>query len=467
MYNTQTIIAEVTPQGNCGVSILRISGKKVFNVMKEVLKKKLIPRYALFTKFLDIDLKTLDEGIAIWFPKPYSFTGEDVLELQGHGNPILVNLLLKRILKISGIRMAQPGEFSQRAFLNKKIDLTQAESIMDLISSSSVNSLKTSLNILQGNFSKNIKKIFKEIKKFHIYLEGILNFPDDINNKNDIFLKKNFIIKIKNFIKILKKIYKFSKNNNYIKNGVKVIISGPPNSGKSSLFNKITKKKLSIVTNLKGTTRDLIHEYVDFKGFLVEFIDTAGIRKAKNKIEKIGIKLAKKQIKKSDLLIFVIDSSKIEKKELKKYILFLKKNNVNITSFVVSNKIDLLKKHFRNNIKNKITKKNFVIDIIYTSVKNNIGLKTLKKYIIKIIKNNISNSESEKFGLIRNRQIQEIKKILISFKKIKIFFKNNFIYYDLISEEVKTSLKHLNNILGKNVSNNVLKNIFSKFCVGK
>lgn len=452
---SDTIIAQVTPTGTGGVYILRISGKKALVVLKSVLCCLLKPRYATYLPFYGKNNEVLDKGIGIWFPSPNSYTGEDVLELQGHGNNILANLLIKRILKISNIRIARPGEFSERAFLNKKIDLIQAEAISDLINASSEAAIKASVKSLQGNFSRDINLIIKKIINLRVKISYELDFSED---NIDNYIKKNFLKKIKKIIKYLKNILFISKNGVCLNESIKVVISGFPNSGKSSLFNMLSCKESSIVTNIKGTTRDLIYNHINLNNIKVEIVDTAGIRKTKNKIEKIGISLAKKEINQADLLLFILDSSKNIEIQIKKFFK-LKKNILSqIKIILIFNKIDL-KNVNPNTILNK------KISFICISVKKKIGLKNFYKLLIRSLKK-YNNFSGENVYIARQRHIEEIK---LSIKEMLIGFKNFEIYqnYEILAYHLQNTQNFLNKITGKITSEDILNKVFSNFCIGK
>ncbi|NIH16789.1 MAG: tRNA uridine-5-carboxymethylaminomethyl(34) synthesis GTPase MnmE [Buchnera aphidicola (Periphyllus lyropictus)] len=450
-----TIISQITPPGIGGVYIIRISGKKSYLVSKCVLGKLLKPRYATYLKFLDVNKEILDQGIAIWYPSPKSFTGEDVLELQGHGNNFIANLLLKRILKIPNIRLANPGEFSKRAFLNKKIDLIQAEAISDLINANSEASVKASLKSLNGDFSKNIFKIVSKIKKFRVFLEAKLNFSEE---DIEINIRKNVLKKIIKIISYLKDILFISNNGILLKEGIKVVIAGFPNSGKSSLFNLLSKKKSSIVTNIKGTTRDLIKNNIYFNKNLIKLVDTAGFRETKDKIEKIGINLAKKEINKANILFFLIDINKNKKEQLNDFFNFIKNISSKIHILLILNKIDL------TNLNSKITQFN-KIDSIYLSIKKKIGLNIFYKYFKNTLKkfNNFSN---ESVFISRQRHIEEIKLAINEMLLAKSEWKDNE-NYEILAYFLKNTQNYLNKITGLISSDDILNDIFSNFCIGK
>ncbi len=455
MVNKETIFAQSTPIGNGGIGIIKISGKKSKQIAIKILGKIPKTRYAEYLKFKNIKGKIIDFGIAIYYKKPNSYTGEDILELHTHGGQKIIETIIENIikLKIKNTRIAKPGEFTERAFLNKKINLIQAESIHNMIYANSKYELYSAIKSFQGKSSKKIKFLIKKIKKVNILLEKEINFTEQDNQE----LHKKIKLDIKSIYKHFKLTYKiFKKNKNINNNNFKIIIVGQPNVGKSSLMNKITNKKTSIVTNIPGTTRDIIKEYFYIKNIPIQITDTAGIHKTNNKIEILGIKKIWKQIKQTQIILFLTDARNInEQNIIQEYnnIINIKKNKI---IFLIRNKIDLTQEKFK--IKKK--KKYIIINI---SIKNNIGIKKILNIIKKKIKK-INNTENN--FIVHKRQIILMKK---SLKYIQFIYNNNHISLDIILEYLLLSQQKLEELLGKNItnSNKILKNIFSKFCVGK
>ncbi|QJC37923.1 tRNA uridine-5-carboxymethylaminomethyl(34) synthesis GTPase MnmE [Enterobacteriaceae endosymbiont of Donacia bicoloricornis] len=448
-----TIIARATPPGQGSIGVIRISGDKVIDVIKYVLKLTYIkPRYAHYLPFFYKE-KIIDKGIVLWFPKPNSFTGEDILELQCHGNSILLDLLINNILNISGIRMANPGEFSKRAFLNKKFDLTQAEAIADIISANSKAAIFSAMNLMNGKLSLFLKKFTKIIINLRVKIESFLEFDYKINFST--FCKK-ILITLEDLLKFLTNIIKYVKNGIRIREGIKITLIGPPNSGKSSLMNLITNKNISIVTNIPGTTRDILHENIYIDSVPIEIIDTAGIRNTNNQIEILGIKKTLKEIKNSNYLFLVIEDkmsehnlSKIIKKYLKNFI-------KNIPVLIIRNKIDLT-----NNIPEVIYNNTYTS--IKISIKKKMGILNLIDFIKKKILN--KNTSEDQFTA-RERYLNifnSIYKHLIEGKKN--FLNTNSI--ELLAEDIRLIQKKLDSITGKFYSEDLLNSIFSQFCVGK
>ena len=316
---TDTIAAIATPPGYGGVAIIRISGPKTSEISKKILclenKKPLVPRLAHFSSFYKTsDTKEIiDEGISLFFPKPHSFTGEDVLELQGHGGPVVTNLVLKEILKL-GARIAKPGEFSERAFLNDKMDLSQAEAIADLINSSSEAAAKSAVRSMQGEFSKLINELLEKVIQLRIYVEAAIDFPEE---EVDFLSDKKIFQDLDTIIVALNKVFNQAKQGALIKEGMTVVIAGEPNAGKSSLLNTLAGKDSAIVTSIPGTTRDILKEHIQIDGLPLNIIDTAGLRKSTDPIEQEGIRRAYKEIEKADTILFLIDGSEEKNNNLK------------------------------------------------------------------------------------------------------------------------------------------------------
>lgn len=306
MQTNDTIVAQATPPGRGGVGILRVSGPKAAAVAEIVLGKIPKPRYADYLPFKDENGTTLDQGIALYFPGPNSFTGEDVLELQGHGGPVILDLLLKRILSINGLRIANPGEFSERAFLNDKLDLAQAEAIADLIDASSEQAARSAMNSLQGVFSGQVHQLVEALTHLRIYVEAAIDFPDEEID----FLSDGIIeAKLNEVIAELNTVRSQAHQGSLLREGMKVVIAGRPNAGKSSLLNALAGRDAAIVTDIAGTTRDVLREHIHIDGMPLHIIDTAGLRESTDKVERIGIERAWQEIEQADRVLFMVDGT--------------------------------------------------------------------------------------------------------------------------------------------------------------
>lgn len=452
-----TIVAQTTPTGKSGVAILRISGNKAIIIAKKILKKLPKPRYVNYVTFKNTKNQSIDQGIALWFPSPFSFTGEDVLELHSHGSPIIINLLLKEILKFSEVRIAQPGEFSKRAFLNNKIDLNQAEAIIDLINANSEYESYAAINSVKGIFSKKIKFLMHAITKLRILIEANIDFSEeDIS----ILSIKKIQKKLINIIDYINKIIKNAKFNS-CDSGIKIVITGYPNVGKSSIFNALINKKKAIITDIAGTTRDVLEETIYINNIKFNIVDTAGIRNSNNKIERIGIKKAKQEINTADHILYVIDSTKISNKYIIKNCIKLiknikSKNNISI----IRNKIDILNEKYK-----EIYLKNENITIISISTRNNIDILSLKKYLKDKFTPKFQNIEN--IFLVKERHIKILKSSKIYLRHSSLLLRSKIMNIELLAEDLRLAQLKISEISGKFTSNDLLEKIFSNFCIGK
>ena len=300
--NTDTIAAIATAPGRGGIGIIRISGPNTQAICAQITGKTLSPRFAYYGAFYETSNSTtklqLDNGIALFFPAPHSFTGEDVLELQAHGGPVLLDLLLKQVIKL-GARMARPGEFSERAFLNNKIDLTQAEATADLINSASEQAARNAYRSLQGEFSEKISSLVDSVITLRMYVEAAIDFPEE---EIDFLADGKVAIDLNAIIEQLALVFKEAKQGALLQEGMTVVIAGKPNAGKSSLLNALSGRESAIVTEIAGTTRDLLREHIQIDGMPLHIIDTAGLRESPDIVEQEGIRRAWSEIEKLSLI---------------------------------------------------------------------------------------------------------------------------------------------------------------------
>lgn len=300
-----TIAAQATAPGRGGVGIIRVSGPDALRVAREVLKLEPKPRFAHYCPFHDSDDQILDEGIALYFPNPNSFTGEDVLELQGHGGPVILDMLLKRIFAL-GVRQANPGEFSERAFLNDKLDLAQAEAIADLIDSTSEQAARSALRSLQGAFSQRVNALVESLIELRIYVEAAIDFPEE---EIDFLNDGKVTGELESITQQLSEVIREAGQGAILRDGMTVVIAGRPNAGKSSLMNVLAGRETAIVTDIAGTTRDVLKEYINIDGMPLHIIDTAGLRETDDRIEQIGVERAFKAIGEADRVLLMVDGS--------------------------------------------------------------------------------------------------------------------------------------------------------------
>ena len=278
---SDTITAQVTPPGRGGVAVVRVSGPLTRAITQTILHQELTPRVATYLPFHDEDRQVMDEGLAIFFPNPHSFTGEDVLELQGHGGPVVVDLILQSVLQL-GARMARPGEFSERAFLNGKMDLAQAEAVADLIDASSSQAARLALRSLQGEFSRAILALTERMIQLRIYIEAAIDFTDE---EIDFLADDKLTQQMTQIIHDLDQIQLNAKQGSFLREGITVVIAGAPNVGKSSLLNQLSGKDIAIVTNIPGTTRDVLRDMIVIDGMPMHIVDTAGLRDSDDVVE--------------------------------------------------------------------------------------------------------------------------------------------------------------------------------------
>jgi tRNA modification GTPase len=449
MSSSDTIIAQATPQGIGGVAIVRISGPNVQQIASQILGQLPQPRQAHYSQFSDHENHVLDLGIALFFPSPNSFTGEDVLELHGHGGPVVVDLLLQHLLTL-GTRMANPGEFSLRAFLNNKMDLTQAEAISDLIESTSADAARASMRSLQGVFSKKVSHIADKLLNARLYMEASLDFSDeDIDLLEDGILLKQ----VDNIQQDLSLLLDESRRGCLLREGLQVVISGEPNVGKSSLLNKLSGEDTAIVTNIPGTTRDLIREKVNIGGLSIQLTDTAGLRHSENMVEQEGIKRALDEVKKADRVLLVMDDQLYSSEEQMKQYDKLKALNNRIVR--IYNKIDLSL--------NKVgIYEDSLGSFIRCSIKKNLGI----EHIYQSFNDHKHTFSSEGVFTARRRHITALEstqtELTAGLKQFKLSQNS-----ELLAEDLRQAHRYLGEITGQISSDDLLGHIFSSFCIGK
>jgi tRNA modification GTPase len=303
--NTDTIVAVATPPGRGGIGIVRMSGPAVRHIADSVTGGLPSPRVARFARFRDADGSVIDEGIALFFPGPASFTGEDVLELQGHGGPIVMDMLLGRLIAL-GARRAEPGEFSRRAFLNDKLDLAQAEAVADLIDSRTRAAARSAVRSLSGEFSRQVHALVDAMTRLRVYVEAAIDFPEE---EIDFLADERIGQDLEGLIVQVDTLLRRAHTGQLLRDGMTLVIAGRPNAGKSSLLNALTGQDSAIVTEVPGTTRDLLREQIDIDGLPVQVIDTAGIRASDDVVEQEGVRRAREQIARADHALWVYDGS--------------------------------------------------------------------------------------------------------------------------------------------------------------
>lgn len=455
----KTIVAISTASGNGGIGIIRLSGKDTFKIIDRIFipknKKKEIKGYNI--KYGNIvnpkNNETIDEVLVSYFVSPKSYTTEDMCEINSHGGMVVEKRILEICLE-NGAELAEPGEFTKRAFLNGRIDLSQAEGIIDLINSKSDMEAKESIGQLEGYLSKKIKEIKQKMLDIMVDIEVTIDYPEyDVEEvTNTKALKELTYIKEK-----LTSLEESFNKGKILKSGIKTVILGKPNAGKSSLLNAMLKEDRAIVSDIEGTTRDTIEEYINIEGVALKLIDTAGIRDTDNQIEKIGVEKSKKLAESADLIIAIIDNSRNIDDDDKKILEIIKDKN----AIIVLNKVDIYDKNEYN--EKEVT--NLCKPIIKISAKEEKGLDNLYKEILKLFEMHDISSNNE--VLITNeRHKKQINKAKENIERAINSLKDNM-PVDILSIHIKEALNDLGEITGENVSENIINEIFSKFCLGK
>ncbi len=447
VLNGDTIAAPCTPPGRGGVGIVRVSGSLARSFAEKIVGFSPTPRYAHYADFLDClsdTLEIIDKGLVLYFPNPHSFTGEDVVEFQGHGGPLVLDALLSILLKL-GARLAEPGEFSLRAYLNGKIDLLQAEAIADLIDASSEAAQKGALASLQGAFSVQVNALNKQVVQLRVFVEAALDFPEE---EIDFLSDARIIEQLEAIEKTLKLIFEQAKQGCILQEGKTVVILGAPNVGKSSLFNKLAGKDLAIVTHIPGTTRDIIKTHLNIDGFPLYVMDTAGIRDAQDEVEIEGIKRAQSALVSADLVLYLQDASNLTVDNSAIDALLVPYQNKII---YIMNKIDL---HAQGPA--------IIENTVYISVTENQGLDLLKQHL----KKKMGIQEGSSIFSARRRHLVALEAAqhhLWTGKDQLLRYKAG----ELLAQELRLVSSALETLTGEFTTEDLLGEIFSSFCIGK
>ncbi len=442
-----TIYALSTGPGIAGIAVIRVSGPETKLVIEQLTKKALPkPRVATLRKINKINTSELiDEGIILWFPGPDSYTGEDMAEIQVHGSKAVINALHSNISNVENCRLAEPGEFTKLAFQNGKINLLKAESVADLISSETEIQRQQAIKIMKGRSADQFNFLREKLLKILSHVEAKIDFPDEDLPKNILNeIKKSSDEVLKNIEKILDD----QKIGEIIREGFKIAILGPTNAGKSSLLNHLSNRDVAIVSEIAGTTRDVIETHLNIDGYPVIISDTAGIRESKNEIEKKGIKLSLNRAEEADLKLVVVDAKNLNFTDVLRRLL-------DENAILVINKSDLLKKDINPEIKK--------INHVLISIKDNLNIDDL---ILKI-KNNLKNKfiTSDDILITRERHRQHLQQCLDHLKNFNQ--KSEIEDFDKAAEDLRLATRHLGMIVGKVDVEEILGSIFNDFCIGK
>ena len=447
------IVAIATASGRGAVGMVRVSGKDLSVVITQVCRRALQPRLATYLPFMDAAGEAIDKGLAIYFPAPHSYTGEDVLELQAHGGPVVLQLLLARCLQaLPALRVAQPGEFTERAFLNDKIDLAQAEAISDLIDASTETAARSAARSMSGEFSKAVNTLLAQLIHLRMLVEATLDFPEE---DIDFLQKVDAQGQLQRLHMTLATVMRNAQQGSILREGIKVVIAGQPNAGKSSLLNALAGADLAIVTPVAGTTRDKVSQLIQIDGVPLHVVDTAGLREALDEVEKIGVERAWAEIQSADAVLFLHDLTQ--------------QNAINYIAADARIKEALVL---------KLPSKTPIIDVwnksdaapssdtsgVVISAKTGYGLHTLREKLLCIVG---WQSAPEGLFMARERHVRALGKVDEQLAKAVLQLHAISPALDLLAEDLRQAQLHLSEITGQFTPDDLLGEIFSKFCIGK
>ena len=473
------IVAIATPPGRGAVGIVRVSGKAIAPLVRALCGRDLKPREATYLPFVDAAGEAIDHGLALYFPAPHSFTGEDVLELQAHGGPVVMQLLLARCLeagaeidaanqqpRLPGLRVAQPGEFTQRAFLNDKMDLAQAEAVADLIDASTEAAARGATRSLSGEFSKEIHSLREALIHLRMLVEATLDFPEE---EIDFLQKADAAGQLDRLQATLARVMQRAGQGALLREGIKVVIAGQPNAGKSSLLNALAGAELAIVTAIAGTTRDKVQQTIQIDGVPLHIIDTAGLRHSEDEVEKIGIERAWAEIENADAVLFLHDlvrwndaaeSSSYQAADAAIATQLISLLPKRVPVIQVWNKVDAVQPQ-QAEIAIDTADETVNISI---SAKNGQGLETLRRTLLQVAG---WQPAAEGVYIARERHVQALRQVSAHLDLADSQLKAKSQALDLLAEELRLAQNHLSAITGEFTSDDLLGVIFSKFCIGK
>jgi len=443
-----TIVAVASPAGRGAIGVIRVSGPQVPQIADGILGALPSPRRAQFSKFLDARGRSLDEGLALYFPSPASYTGEHVLELQGHGGALVVDMLLKRLLEL-GCRMARPGEFSERAYLNGKMDIAQAEAIADLIDAGTTAAARAAVRSMQGEFSARVADLKDRITALRTYVEAAIDFPDE---EVDFLSGDALRGRLAAVFGAFESITAAAHQGALLREGLHVVIAGKPNAGKSSLLNKLAQDEVAIVTDVPGTTRDVLRRQVHLDGLPVNLIDTAGLRRTVDVVEAEGVRRARSEIAKADRVLYVLDAAGLPDAEE------LEQLPPEVPVTLIFNKIDLSGTSPRFEAGDATQPPR-----VYLSALNGAGLDLLRAHLKESA--GYQDSESGAFSA-RRRHLDALRRARGHAQDAADVL-NDTRAFELFAEDLRLAQQALGEITGEFTSEDLLGEIFSSFCIGK
>ncbi|HLU76832.1 MAG TPA: tRNA uridine-5-carboxymethylaminomethyl(34) synthesis GTPase MnmE [Burkholderiales bacterium] len=442
--DADTIAAIATAAGRGAIGIVRVSGKGLADVAKTLSGAFPAPRQASFARFRDADGSIIDEGLLLYFPAPYSFTGEDVLELHAHGGPVVLQLLLRRCLAL-GARLAEPGEFTRRAFLNDKLDLAQAEAVIDLIDAANEAAVRSAGRSLRGEFSKEIEKLVEGLISVRMHVEATIDFPEEEIDPAD---RQTIRAGVDRLALAVGEILGRAQQGSLLRTGLNVVLAGQPNVGKSSLLNRLAGEELAIVTEIPGTTRDVVRQTIYLEGLPVNIIDTAGLRETEDAVEQIGIARAWKEIEQADLLLLLVDARSgvgAEDEDI------LRRLPASLRRLTVYNKIDLV---------DASALPDEADDMLCVSAKTGQGVPALRERLEAIAG---WQGGSEDLYLARERHLVALREAREALARAQAADP----HWELLAEELRLAQAALSRITGAFTADDLLGEIFSRFCIGK
>ncbi|MBW8721432.1 MAG: tRNA uridine-5-carboxymethylaminomethyl(34) synthesis GTPase MnmE [Polaromonas sp.] len=458
------IVAIATAPGRGAVGIVRVSGKDVAPVIAAICGRPLQARQATYLPFRDAQAQVIDQGLAIHFPAPNSYTGEDVLELQAHGGPVVLQLLLARCLEaMPQLRVAQPGEFTERAFLNDKIDLAQAEAIADLIDASTETAARSAARSMSGEFSLAINTLLEQLIHLRMLVEATLDFPEE---DIDFLQKADARGQLERLQTTLANVMRRATQGAILREGIKVVIAGQPNAGKSSLLNALAGAELAIVTPIAGTTRDKVSQLIQIEGVPLHVVDTAGLREALDEVEKIGVERAWAEIESADAVLFLHDLTRQESSV----------DNADAINYIAADA------RIAGALGQKLPQSTTVIDVwnksdlapeaarktrpggVFISAKTGAGLQDLRQQLLQVVG---WQAAPEGVFMARERHVRALHQVAQQLDKASEQIRSVQPALDLLAEDLRQAQLHLGEITGQFTADDLLGEIFSRFCIGK
>jgi tRNA modification GTPase len=454
MGNSDIIAAIATPPGRGGIGVVRVSGKNLKPLALKIVGFTPKPRRATLSKFFDEDGSVIDRGITLYFPAPHSYTGEDVLELQGHGGPAVLSLLLSACLS-AGARIAQAGEFTLRAFLHNKLDLVQAESVADIIDADTTEAARCAMRSLEGKFSNTVHILVRALTDLRMLVEASLDFPEE---EIDTLQHCSLTVKLEDIQTRLREVFRSARQGSLLREGIRVVLVGQPNVGKSSLLNRLAGEEAAIVTEVPGTTRDVVHQAIEIEGVPLHLLDTAGLRETDDPVEIMGMARTRSAIEKANLILLLMDSRWGITPEDQAILNTLPPT---LPTVYVYNKIDLLSKSSAASAANGRESK----PALYISAKTGAGIELLRRKLLEIAGWE-SGSAGEGVFMARQRHLGALAAAGEHLENAAGLAARE-IELELLAEELRLAQRALSTITGEFGANDLLGEIFSRFCIGK